>query len=405
MADFRYTVSSLNGQGAANGFIRNAKETQKKGHMRLNVLANRIFPNGAVPFAAALDHFQSTTNHVTLGNISPEALKMHVTAPLTIDSNEDPEHCLSKVWKYRDEFEATKLCDRFVDALSEHAECAPGVLDSVNWCLYEVMDNVFQHSHSQVGFAMMQIHPKTRWAAFAISDTGIGIHKSFVDGGVYRVDNAYEAIMKAVQEKVTSKPKNMGNGLFGLIRVVGIGKGILDIRSGRGWMHYEDMKMHGDHSVSLPLIDARDHQGTDIDWQIDLSRDVTIQQALGSKKHADLRLEQLEDEEGQHFVLVRDFEEGLGTRRSAEQIRNRLTNLIRQGAPSLVLDFDGVSVVSSSFADEVLGKLALRMGLLNFMATFRLKNMSQTVQAIVERAIQQRLAEGDSETPGLSSSA
>ncbi|MFG3380498.1 STAS-like domain-containing protein [Streptomyces sp. NPDC047999] len=46
----------------------------------------------------------------------------------------------------------------------------------------------------------------------------------------------------------------------------------------------------------------------------------------------------------------------MGTRRSAEQIRTKLVNLLNQGAPKLTLDFTDVNAVSSSFADEVLGK-------------------------------------------------
>lgn len=113
-----------------------------------------------------------------------------------------------------------------------------------------------------------------------------------------------------------------------------------------------------------------------------------------------LLLERIEDEAGEHFLRVADFEEGLGTRRSAEQIRNKLVNLLTLGAPRLTLDFSDVYVVSSSFADEVLGKLALEMGIVGFMSAFTLKGMTPTVSAIVNRAISQRIAEGDDRIPG-----
>jgi hypothetical protein len=108
----------------------------------------------------------------------------------------------------------------------------------------------------------------------------------------------------------------------------------------------------------------------------------------------------IEDAKGEHRLLVSEFEEGLGTRRSAEQIRVKLLNFLSDGVPRLVLDFAGINVISSSFADEVLGKLALQMGFVQFVNRFRLDNMSDTVEAIVNRAIQQRIAEGDSNHPG-----
>lgn len=261
------------------------------------------------------------------------------------------------------------------------------------------MDNVFQHSHADCGYAMLQIHFQSRWCAVAVADDGIGIYNSFREGNVHSARDEYEAIMLAIQEKVTSKPKNMGNGLFGLMRVVGLNSGSLEIRSGRGYLQYQDGRLSGDYQHSRPVLDLNRHRGTTVDWQLDVGKKVSLIQALGMPQ-ADMRLEELEDDAGEHCVRVADFEEGLGTRRSAEQVRTKLLNILNEGAPRLVLDFRGVNVVSSSFADEVLGKLALQMGLVQFVNRFRLRHMSGTVEAIVNRAIQQRIAEGDIGFPG-----
>lgn len=369
----------------------------------MQLTPNGIFPNAAVPLAAALDYYRKTNQAIRVTKQSEDAIRMTVARPAHPTESALANGCLSRVWEYRNEEEAMRLCRAFVDALSDHAECEEGVIESVNWCLYEVMDNVFQHSRAANGFAMMQVHIKKRWAAVSFADSGIGIHRTFVEGGVHPAKDAYDAIMLAVQERITSKPKNMGNGLYGLMRVVGLNSGVLEIRSGRGRLRYEDRRATGEASRSRPLLETADHHGTSVDWQIDLARPVSIIEALGMEKHrANLRLEAIEDTEGVHRVLVAEFEEGLGTRRSAENVRNRLTNIIREGAPALRLDFSGVTVVSSSFADEVLGKLALQLGLMEFMRRFELVGMTPTVDAIVERAIQQRLAEGDSSTPGSS---
>ena len=64
--------------------------------------------------------------------------------------------------------------------------------------------------------------------------------------------------------------------------------------------------------------------------------------------------------------------ENLGTRLLGEKARNMLLPLI-QGDEQVVLDFEGVDVVSNSFADECLAKLLLVMPLdeLKKRTTFR----------------------------------
>lgn len=64
--------------------------------------------------------------------------------------------------------------------------------------------------------------------------------------------------------------------------------------------------------------------------------------------------------------------ENLGTRVLGEKVRNILLPMIL-GNEKVVLDFEGVNVVSNSFADECLAKLLLSMPLeeLKRRTTFR----------------------------------
>ena len=52
--------------------------------------------------------------------------------------------------------------------------------------------------------------------------------------------------------------------------------------------------------------------------------------------------------------------ENLGTRKLGEKTRNELLPLLR-GDERVILDFEGVNIVSNSFADECLAKLLLFM--------------------------------------------
>ncbi len=58
----------------------------------------------------------------------------------------------------------------------------------------------------------------------------------------------------------------------------------------------------------------------------------------------------------------RDFGEHLGTRQLGKKVSQQLWPLI-QGDEKVCLDFDGVDVVSNSFADECIAKLLLLMSL------------------------------------------
>ena len=55
-----------------------------------------------------------------------------------------------------------------------------------------------------------------------------------------------------------------------------------------------------------------------------------------------------------------------------------------------------VALVSSSFADELIGKLFAEFGPIEFMGRFKLVGVSATVQQLIDRAISQRLANGPS---------
>lgn len=400
MAGVRYVVNRLDSKTDFNGLIANMARTHTRGGLELRLNASRIFPNAAVPVAAALSLYRQLNYPLRVTNISPEVEAARVWMPLRPTPSMMEGKVLSQVWEYRTEQEAMLLCRAFIEALSDHAVCSEGVVDSLNWCLYEVMDNVFQHSHASSGFAMMQVHVKSRMCAVTIADSGIGVHRSFIEGGVHKTPDAYEALKLAVQEKVTSKSKNMGNGLFGLIRVVGLNGGKLEIRSGRGVLEYRDAQLSGSASNSTPVLELNDHHGTFVNWELDVRKPVHLAEALGTPNRPNFRLEDIENDQGRHEVLVAEFEEGLGTRKSAEQVRTRLQNILSEGVSRLSISFEGVNIVSSSFADEVLGKLALSMGLIEFMRRFELTNMNPTVEAIVERAISQRIEEGDDSTPG-----
>jgi hypothetical protein len=59
----------------------------------------------------------------------------------------------------------------------------------------------------------------------------------------------------------------------------------------------------------------------------------------------------------------------------------------------ITLNFDKINIISSSFADELIGKLAKEFGFYGFNNMFKLKNMNANVQSIVQRSVAQRMME------------
>jgi hypothetical protein len=82
-----------------------------------------------------------------------------------------------------------------------------------------------------------------------------------------------------------------------------------------------------------------------------------------------------------------------GSRPAGTPVRNKLKNLLNMsGSQKVYVDFEGIPLISSSFADEVFGKLFLEIGPLSFMQGFEFINIMKTVRQLIDKAIAQRMA-------------
>lgn len=131
--------------------------------------------------------------------------------------------------------------------------------------------------------------------------------------------------------------------------------------------------------------------------QLKYSSDVSLDNAL--KFHGvpyqltNLWLENLEDEIGEIHYVIKDHAEGTGTRPSALRVRNEILNILQDKPKKVVLDFSGVAVISSSFADELIAKLLTQLGLYQFNQIIRLIGLDFSQQNILHRSVVQRMLE------------
>ncbi|MPZ75105.1 MAG: hypothetical protein GEU77_01115 [Deltaproteobacteria bacterium] len=156
---------------------------------------NRVFPDAVVPIAAYLDLHKHEGLEFEVKSQTPVLVKSRFMSPITVNSagNREKISPISTVWKFDQAGEVGEIVSLFVNAFSTHHACATGVLESFEWCLNEVMDNVLQHSNGSPGFVMMQIHRNTERVAICIADYGQGLLQS-LRGSKYQPTTSLDAL-------------------------------------------------------------------------------------------------------------------------------------------------------------------------------------------------------------------
>lgn len=386
-------IESLSHPNDVSKFLWNVNDAFSKAgydylHLDLTKV-NRVFPNAVVPISAAIHAYRAKGYEITVTKAPQLVRLVKFDSPLSAGeiSNATSNNAFSHIWRFATSDEVSILTETYAKILAEKVECEKGVVDAFHWCISEILDNVLQHSESTEGFVMVQIHSESKRVAICVADTGIGILAS-LRTSPHRPQNAVDAITLALKEGVTrDKEAHQGNGLWGLNEIVRENGGRLTIKSEKGLVEHDPGREV--HSYNgLPT-----YTGTIIDFQLDASQIISLSRALSGHKPVSLRLEGFENVSGETFISVKDHAHGTGTRIAAKQLRNLVMTLFNDKQSRIALDFGGIGIVSSSFADELIGKLVIRFGFFNFQQVIELQNMNETVQAIVHRSVAQRMME------------
>lgn len=353
-------------------------------------LVQAVFPNVCAPLSGILEFYRDLRGFTFECRNIPDFLDRTKTLnPAAMHPDNSPRFSpLNTVWKFSSPEEISSLIDSYLKFVERSAVCQPGVIQGLEWCLNEVMDNVLQHSNVSHGYAMAQIHNTRQHIAICIYDYGQGIYNS-LRNSQHAPQNAVDAITIALREGVTrDKRIGQGNGMWGLHNIVRANSGLLNITSGHGFfgMRPADETVT---STSVPFL-SHDNNATTVDFQLDFDKGISVPGALGGYQPTNFRIEKLEDDANNVSYKLIDKASGTGTRRSGAALRNEVVNISNQTDNVIVLDFNGVSIVSSSFADEFIGKLAVDFGFIAFTQRFRLVGMNEVVQAIVNRSVAQR---------------
>ena len=388
-------IKNLDHAKTASDFIRSLKEAiNKRGYDQITLdfsSVETVFPNAAVPIPGIVHHYeQAGISFVYEGVESVEKLNLIETSTF----NQEYTKVLGKVWAFSSSEEVANIVDAFISELQKSAQFYKGVLNSIEWALNEVLDNVIQHSKISKGYVMGQLHPQSKNIAFAIFDAGQGIYNS-LKTSKHNPRTAIDAITLAIQEEVTRDKKiGQGNGLFGLHSIVKQGKGKLGVTSGTGYYTFNNgiVKTYD----KMPCM-SYENPGTLIDFQLSYAEDMSLDKALVFRgqqyEMLNLRFEEMEDDNGRIVYKIAEQAEGTGTRESAVRVKNEIFNILAQETKPITIDFTGVEVISSSFSDELLAKLFLGLGLFQFNNLIRIKGLDSSQQKILQRSVLQRIVE------------
>lgn len=363
---------------------------------RIDITFNvpKAYPVACVPIAGTIDSLKKTGRNIHI-HYSPDSFlaSTHFDMPYKVEDHLDSlAFPFSKVWKFNDFSEVTKLVNAFLDEISSVVECSAGLVEGLEWSLNETMDNVLQHSLCSEGYVMGVVHKSTNYVLFSIFDNGQGIYNS-LRNSEYHPRSAIDAISIAIQEgKTRDHNVGQGNGLWGLNNIVLKNHGKLAISS-----HGCSLMIHNDGTSTkyedLPLLDKH-NATTSVDISFNYSNTISVADALKGHIPSDIRFEDKVDDSNCFKFVLAEESAGFGTRIAGERVRNKVINYLQRidGPRKMEIDFSGVSLISSSFADEFIGKLLTRFGFFRFTKVISLTGVSPTVEAILNRSVSQRMA-------------
>lgn len=354
-----------------------------------------IYPNQILPIVGVIEYYRSQGISFEFRNLPSRYSGLVNPQEYSKESG-----ILGRVWKFTKPQDVSDIVDGYRSEFEKVEVFGKGTLYAMGWALTEVMDNVLQHSGVNCGYVMAQYHQENKLIALSVFDYGRGIMNSFSSSEYSEsIQDDLSAIELALGEGVTrDKVAGQGNGLFGLVSIVKEGHGLLNIRSGRGYYSIDSSRGYTSESLKKKRFEEYPNKGassTLVDFQLKQDREINLNNIDLFKDYVsvDLHLEGFEDDINSYAYDIAKYSEGTGTREAGKRVRRQILNVVKQTGTSITLDFSNVGVMSSSYADELIVKLLLDVGIFQFNRAIRLKGLSDTHKRILEKSFRQRTSQ------------
>lgn len=290
------------------------------------------------------------------------------------------------------------ITNDFMQIVLRSMKIPKDIVSALEWSIYEICDNVINHAESPVGgFVEAVTYTKEKRISFTVADAGRGVLNSLREG-LPDLNNNIQAIGEAIKAGITrNKQYGQGNGLNGSLRITTMSGGSIDITSGAGTLYCTS-----EHSRSHEGLPNEFYKGTSVSGQILMSDSFSIGKALqfGEKEYTPLNIidlkYELEDEDSLKINIAKESV-GVGTRSSGRQLRTFALNLINSKPDyPLIINWEGIPVISSSFADEFMGKLFVELKQYKYAKPIKNINMTPLVQQLLDKGTSQRLEQEES---------
>jgi hypothetical protein len=276
------------------------------------------------------------------------------------------------------------LCDmttRFLDN-------AKIFVPAMEWAVNEVVDNIVIHSQSKIpGIVGAQYYPEKHEIKIGIVDGGLGIRATLAERYPYSKD--FEAIEKAIERGVTRNPEiGQGNGLAGTVEIAQLNQGEIAIYSGAGSFESKSRS-----STFSKMVNG--FGGTIVSMLLKTEQPVDLMETFMAEgatgwNYFDAEAQRLV--EGGGIRVIDEIPHTRG-REPAKALRNKILCLLDSigEGKKLRLNFDSVRSPSSSFWDELLGRLICEISSDVFRRKIEIVNIDPISHALAKTVVKQRM--------------
>lgn len=381
-----------------------------RGHRSMTLdfsACHTAYADAMLPIICLLDHRRERGNtfavvlpeSVTLRNLFRNSNWAHLIDPA--EPPIDLQHRLHlAASRYLDHKGQQDLVNAVLGVVLNNLALQRDHIAGLEWALNEITDNVLNHSRSASG-GLVQVNTfhDDHKVKFVVADAGRGIPAAMREAFPQIGDDA-AAIAESVKAGVTSVPDSgQGNGLAGTLRIAKYGEGSFKISSGDACLNvYRDPRTNQYRTMKTRVRRGFTFPGTVVMFEISTNVDFAIEDALalGGVRSAPITdVVDLQYSSGDTLRIRLSGEAlGYGTRHAGVELRRKCLNLLNaEPSKRLILDWSGVPLISSSFADEAVGKLFVELGPMVFAARVSNVGAESLISSLLDRAVLQRVAQ------------
>lgn len=271
------------------------------------------------------------------------------------------------------------ICDLVVHQFDNAREFVP----ALEWAVNEVLDNILLHAESSIpGVVCAQYYPQRARIKIGVCDMGRGIYESLRTG--VDVWSHGHAITTALQRGVTRDPEiGQGNGLAGTLEIARRNGGQLHLWTGSAF--YRSELGNDGQFEEIPEI-----PGTGLLLALDTTHPVDLRDTFieaTATNYLEIEAERVLNEGG---LSIAEECPHTGAREPASALLRKIRALLPDMEGPLVLDFTDVESASSSFLDELLGRLAVSL-LDEFRVRIQIRGANESIRRRANVVISQRL--------------